>query len=133
MTAPGRERHIPPKTIAVDFDGVLHLYTSYMDEWDPAVILDPPVRGAINWLAELVHTPKITVCISSSRNSQAGGIDAMKAWLLQHGMAQTTIDMIEFPTHKPPAFLTIDDRAFLFQGQFPTIGEIENFKPWNRR
>jgi len=39
---------------------------------------------------------------------------------------------ISFPKHKPPAILTIDDRAMTFTGQWPTMDEIRNFKPWNK-
>ncbi len=37
---------------------------------------------------------------------------------------------IKFPTKKPAAFLTIDDRCFHFKGQFPSMEEITDFKPW---
>jgi len=37
---------------------------------------------------------------------------------------------IMFPKNKPAAFLTIDDRCFLFKEQFPSMEEISNFKPW---
>ena len=40
---------------------------------------------------------------------------------------------LQFPTHKPPALLTIDDRAFQFKGEFPALDDIENFKPWNKQ
>lgn len=37
---------------------------------------------------------------------------------------------LKFPTKKPAAYLTIDDRAICFNGTFPTIEEMNNFKPW---
>jgi hypothetical protein len=40
---------------------------------------------------------------------------------------------IKFPTKKPAAFLTIDDRAIQFNGVFPDMSELSNFKPWNRK
>ena len=133
MSRRSRDRHLRPKTISVDFDGVLHLYTTFIDPWDATVIPDPPVQGAINWLAELVHTPGIEVVIFSSRNHQEGGIAAMQAWLLEYGIAQATLDMIGFPTSKPSSHLHIDDRAFMFRGQFPTAEEIKHFRPWNKQ
>lgn len=39
---------------------------------------------------------------------------------------------ISWPWFKPPAHLSIDDRALTFQGAWPTIEEIDAFKPWNR-
>lgn len=40
---------------------------------------------------------------------------------------------LSFPLFKPAAHLTIDDRAWCFDGRFPLIDEIQAFKPWNRR
>ena len=37
---------------------------------------------------------------------------------------------LQFPEHKPPAFLTIDDRVLRFDGSWPTIETITDFKPW---
>lgn len=115
-------------TLAVDFDGVIHSYTS---PWQAAsVIPDPPVPGAIDFLSRMLAI--YNVAIFSSRNHQAGGITAMREWLNRHGMAFYLVDMLEFPQEKPPAILTIDDRAFCFRGVFPTVEEIKAFKPWNK-
>jgi transposase len=40
---------------------------------------------------------------------------------------------IQWPWFKPPAFLTIDDRAFCFEGVWPELNRIEAFVPWNKR
>jgi hypothetical protein len=40
---------------------------------------------------------------------------------------------LKFPTKKPPAYLTIDDRAICFNGTFPTAEEMNNFKPWYKK
>lgn len=39
---------------------------------------------------------------------------------------------IKWPLQKPPAHITIDDRAFCFKGEFPSIESIKSFTPWNR-
>ena len=49
------------RTIAVDFDGVIHSYTSPFDR----MTLDPPIEGAIPWLEEMVG--EFHVVIHSSR------------------------------------------------------------------
>ncbi len=42
------------------------------------------------------------------------------------------MNSISFPKHKPPAILSIDDRALTFTGQWPSMDEIRDFKPWNK-
>jgi len=134
LLASDRAQDLPSglPTILVDFDGVLHSYTS---GWEGAdVISDPPVPGAIEWLWGIGGPDSgFEVCIYSSRSRQEGGIQAMKDWLREHGLDEDTLGRISFPTQKPAAFLTIDDRAICFEGRFPTLKEIANFKPWNRR
>jgi len=122
------------KTICLDFDGVIH---SYKSGWQGACnISDPPVPGAIPFLREAVKHFK--VCIFSSRSHQPGGIRAMGEWLGYHVLDQRLNDQedlawasaIEFSTHKPSAFWSLDDRAATFTGKWPTIEEITAFKPW---
>jgi hypothetical protein len=126
--------------VCVDFDGVIHSYVSGWQGVD--VITDPPVPGAIAWLKSMLppctptdekYTGPIAV-IYSSRSKDPSGIAAMKVWLIKHGMekAYFYLDILQFPTQKPPAWLTIDDRAICFTGTFPTAEEIVGFKPWNK-
>lgn len=64
-------------TVAVDFDGVLHSYTS---PWVSASFIpDPPVPGAIEWLFRTIQ--KFYIAITSTRNHQRGGVRAMRRWL----------------------------------------------------
>jgi len=70
-------------TVAVDFDGVLHSYTS---PWVNAkTIPDPPVPGAISWLFRIIQ--HFEVAILSTRNHQRGGVATMKKWLKLHADA----------------------------------------------
>ena len=39
---------------------------------------------------------------------------------------------ITFPTEKPSAFVTLDDRAITFTGQWPEMELLRKFKPWNK-
>lgn len=117
-----------PKTICVDFDGVLHSYTSPFTT--PDEILDPPVPGAIEWLNRMECEDEWVIAVYSSRSSHPKGISAMIAWLQQHG---ARVRYIVFPVDKPIAYLTIDDRAWCFQGTFPSPEEIAAFTPWNKR
>ena len=55
----------------------------------------------------------------------------MHEWLLQHGVDPVFLDRVEFPIHKPPALVTLDDRAIGFTGEFPPHEALEKFRPWN--
>jgi hypothetical protein len=128
------------KIICIDFDGVLHSYTS---GWKgPRKIPDPPVPGAIEWLMRIAGTPdsvscfvsnEFQACIYSSRSKSWGGRRAMKKWLLKHGLDARWLEIIKFPVKKPAAYLTIDDRAICFDGIFPSEESMRSFKPWNKR
>jgi len=121
--------------ICVDFDGVLHSYDS---GWQGAnVVNDGPVPGAMQWLADLPH--HFTVCIYSSRSAQQGGIAAMRQaiyrWVQQEfDMTPPWLSELQYPTKKPSAFLTIDDRAICFEGEFDSLHPqaLLEFTPWNK-
>ena len=116
------------RILLIDFDGVLHSYTS---PWtDEGTISDPPVEGAIEWLRSILK--EFEVNIYSSRSKKQAGILAMQAWLKKYGLSNDELNKIGFPIQKLGAFLTIDDRAICFTGKFPTIHEMNSFKPWNK-
>lgn len=111
-------------TVAVDFDGVIHSYTS---GWQgAAVISDPPVEGAIAWLESM--TRDFDVVILSTRGDQEGANDAINAWLAVYGYRGPELLVT---SKKVPALIYIDDRAWRFKGIFPTKGEIHRARPWN--
>lgn len=121
--------------LCLDFDGVIHSYTS---GWHGAdVIPDPPVDGALAFLTASVS--RFNVAIYSSRSHQPGGIDAMKAWLRHHlniayeADGDAVFHHIDWPTHKPAAFLSIDDRALTFDGTWPSLDNLMEFRPWNKK
>lgn len=121
--------------LCLDFDGVIHSYSS---GWKgAAVIPDPPVDGALAFICEAM--PHFRVAIFSTRSNQPDGIGAMRSWLEKHfkdwasNTPHSVLDEIEWPIEKPPAFLTIDDRAVMFDGTWPPIESLKNFKPWNKK
>lgn len=119
------------KTILVDFDGVIH---SYVSGWKgETTIIDPPCIGALKFLEELVEDDRFEACIYSSRSKTQAGISAMQNWLIYHGLRREVVEQIQFPTEKPAAWLTIDDRAWQFTGFFPSLKELNEFKPWYKR
>jgi hypothetical protein len=124
-----RTRRVARKTIVVDFDGVLHSYTS---GWKGATVVpDPPVEGALAWLTAAVQ--RFDVAISSSRTREKGGIEAMRDWLLREGLEPHVVDQIKFPRTKIPAHVYIDDRGWRFDGAFPALDALDAFEPWYKR
>src|SRR5688572_11595165 len=78
MSKPAGERY----TVAVDFDGVLHSYTS---PWiDAETIPDPPVLGAIHWLSHL-ESSGFNVVIFTTRGKTPEGQRAVRHWLHENG------------------------------------------------
>jgi hypothetical protein len=123
------------KTLCVDFDGVLHSYSSGWGGHE--VVSDPPVPGALEFLYDALKVFK--VCIFSSRSSTPQGITAMQAWIEKHAKplffdygGQWWLQL-EWPIHKPAAFLSLDDRAICFEGLWPSMEEMVEFKPWFQR
>ncbi len=118
--------------LCLDFDGVIHRYDS---GWKGAdVIPDPPVDGAIDFISRALD--HFTVAIYSSRSGQKDGIYAMRKWLRTHwlelGLPSEREMEIQWPTEKPAAFITIDDRALTFDGTWPDLEMLKHFKPWNK-
>lgn len=143
------------KLICVDFDGVLHSYTS---GWrGVATIPDKPVPGAMAWLVDIIDF--CDIAIYSSRSSSWRGRWAMKRWLhdymsrymwarlpsipdARNSRAWSYVVSrsrrivywrIRWPKTMPTAWMTLDDRAVRFCGVFPSDREIMQFRPWNIR
>ena len=122
MTSIKKTRKYKP-VLSLDFDGVLHWYRN---GWKGAAVIDDePTPGAVEFVTNAQNYFKVV--IYSSRSNQPGGIEAMQAWMKKHGFPE-----VEFAKEKPKAFLTIDDRAINFQGEWSDPQELLKFKPWNK-
>lgn len=119
------------KTIAVDFDGVVHAYSK---GWQDGTIYDPPLPGALEGLTALMDT--CAVFIHTSRDA-----GAVAGWLAERGF-DTVLD-VDGPTHpkrqfwneqgtllvtdrKLPAVAYIDDRGIRFQNWEQVLHDIAN-------
>lgn len=117
--------------LCLDFDGVIHSYTSPWEKAD--IIPDPVVDGFYEWLEEV--TKKFQIHVFSSRSSQFGGRNAMVTYIRDNapeGYSKEILNQIFYPLTKPAAFLTIDDRGMRFTGTWPDVDKLLSFKPWNR-
>ena len=115
--------------LCLDFDGVLHSYTS---GWKgPGTVADLPTPGAMELLRNAID--HFAVHIYSSRSSSEEGRTAMQEWVHWHlgecfgrEIADAVFGELAFPDHKPSALVTIDDRAIQFD---VTLA----FKPGNKK
>lgn len=133
-------------TLAVDFDGVLHIYTSPFTQ--PDVITDGPVPGAFQWLTEmdehysiLIHSARLdTPSYHVTDEGGGAGFTAtrdvqsmMIKWFLDHGLDENVVQRLRFRA-KPNAALYIDDRGFRYSGgAFPSTAQIECLTPWTKK
>ena len=126
--------------LCLDFDGVIHLYTSPWTKRDE--INDGPTPGAMEFIYGAQQHFKVV--IYSSRSAYSDGLWAMKVWTANHMRAwvasagnigctaEDILSNLEWTNVKPAAFLTIDDRAMCFTGVWPNPEELLKFKPWNK-
>lgn len=116
---PGKRR----RTIAVDFDGVIHRYGK---GWQDGSIYDEPIDGAREALAR-IHRRYQVVIFTTRVNPSMPGHDrqweAMDGWLSRHGFEPG--EHYDEITHvKPPALAYIDDRALHFVDWEQALGEL---------
>lgn len=128
--------------LSMDFDGVIHSYTSGWTSADH--VADSPVPGAIDFLRRA--SEHFTVAVYSSRSHQSGGLNAMQQWLAEHMhnvknypeskpgemIDVTWFSKIIWATSKPSAMISIDDRAITFTGAWPDMRDLIDFRPWNK-
>ncbi len=111
--------------LCLDFDGVLHSYTS---GWRGATCIpDPPVPGAQDFCRQMME--RFTVVICSSRCNESAGRGAIRVWLDSNDFP----DGIVIAREKPAAVVSIDDRALTFDGRWPTVEELSTFQPWYKQ
>jgi len=137
--------------LILDYDGTISSYAAGWQGID--VCPDPPTEGL--WRALETYHPHFTLHVHSSRSAEEDGRFAMLEWFvdrgteagyrMEEGMRQglwlvtasspadgTVRFEIFFPEHKPPAMLTLDDRAMTFTGVWPEVETLRAFQPWTR-
>lgn len=113
------------KTIAFDFDGVIHRYSK---GWQDGSIYDKPVEG-IGIVIDQLRMAGYKVVVYSTRCSTPFGILSVETWLEKH---KIKVDGVT--DTKPIAMAYVDDRAIPFGGNCEILmREIRNFKPWTEK
>ena len=92
------------KTIAVDFDGVVHKYSKGFQGLDN--VYDPPMPGAKEALQELKDLGYRLIIVSSRP------VEPIRKWLASEGMLEFFDDVTNT---KHPARFYIDDHAIRFE------------------
>lgn len=126
--------------LCLDFDGVVH---EYKQPWTDAVtISDHVTEGFFEWAEQAAQF--FTLVIYSSRSKDPKAVEAMQLWLAaerkrwRENGGKHAIEApleFEFASEKPAAFMTIDDRALCFSGNWGAYppDQLIKFKPWNKR
>lgn len=124
--------------LCLDFDGVIH---DYKGGWQGGVIYGDITPGFFEWAEQASKLFKLVVY--SSRSRDPAMLNDMMLWLGERRRAwrraggQSGPDPLEFEFahEKPPAFLTIDDRAVQFRGDWTALppSMLRTFVPWNTR
>ncbi len=111
---------IARRTVCLDFDGVIHSYTS---GWCGAdIIPDPPIHKSREAIARLRQ--QFRVVVYSARCYSEAGRQAIVDWLHLH-----EIEVDEVCQHKPPAIAYVDDRAIPFLGDWDqAISDVFKFR-----
>jgi len=111
------------RTIAVDFDGVIHAYSK---GWQDGSIYDDPVKGAFGALEHMLGHPELTVVIFTARTD----LKAVQEWMARQAPEIPTEIMppterfwnkraiVGITNVKPVADFYIDDRGIEFDGNW---------------
>jgi hypothetical protein len=106
----------------MDFDGTLNTYASGYTS--PPV--DPPVKGALEWMQEIA--PVFQLVIFSARANDNQGVEDIQSWLNNNGFQGIPVTITD---EKPAnAQWILDDRGLNFSGQYPSVEELKDFRPW---
>ena len=130
--------------LCLDFDGVIH---DYKEGWKEGQIYGHTTPGFWEWA--LAAKDYFELHIFSSRSGKQ--YNDMYGWMrTEYGIwikdSFETPEQIKnspsweqfgfvFDRQKPPAFITIDDRAITFQGDWSQLNPevLRGFKPWNAK
>jgi hypothetical protein len=125
--------------LLLDFDGTVHRYSW---GWRNGDIYDPIVPGFFEWAQKAKNYFRLVIYSSRTKDGTAHMETWLRnqwyAWVPEGFVVEGTImpTDFEFAHEKPPAFLTIDDRAIQFRGDWSSWWlepeHLRQFKPWNQ-
>ena len=130
-------RAVTKPILVLDFDGVIH---SYENGWADGSIYGRATPGFWEWAIRAekvfrlcIHSSRIKTPLDATRVEQWLGRE-FEAWRVSSGRNAAEFPYFELCITKPPAFLTIDDRALCFHGDwtapFLDPGNLHGFRSW---
>jgi phosphoglycolate phosphatase-like HAD superfamily hydrolase len=107
------------KTVAVDFDKVVH---GYSRGWQDGTIYDPPMPGAYEALLQLSMAGWRLV-LHTTRVRDAEQVQPLLDWLETNGFGDMFAEVTD---RKPLAVAYIDDRAIHFENWPQALEELKS-------
>jgi hypothetical protein len=125
--------------LCIAFDGTIH---SFERGWQDGEIYGTVVDGFFEWAQSACKLFELFVYSSRSKDHETRRametwlLAKQKQWLALYPISDTPA-VFTFTHEKPAAFLTIDNRALTFNGEWGhprwQPSELVRFKPWNAR
>ena len=99
-----------PRTLCLDFDGVLH---GYRNGFTPGAAPDDnAVEGAVAFVRWAMQRG-YKIVVQSARFDRRENFEYVRHWLMTHGFPTAFMELV---SEKPKASLYVDDRGFRFEG-----------------
>lgn len=113
------------KTIAIDFDGVIHKCSKGFYD---GTIYDDPVEGSLEAIKKLNKKYTIVVFTAKAKKERPlinnkTGKELVSDWLDKYGYSPYVSDIT---AEKPRAFIYIDDRGYRFENWEHTLKFLNN-------
>lgn len=138
----------PPVPGAIDFllrllanDWDVAIFSTRSAQWGGRRAMKKWLRGyaAIHWMDAMHWMNDLETRITGDttprdlwlRAGYSSGVDPIDEKADAAG--KWLVKQIRWPKRKPAAFVGLDDRVIQFDGNFPSLDTLDNFKPWNKR
>jgi hypothetical protein len=111
------------KTLAIDFDGVIHKNSKGFHD---GTVYDDPIEGSFEALSSLSKDYKLIIFSAKAKSDRPlingkSGIELIWEWLDKYNMKQFITDVV---SDKPRALYYIDDKAIHFTDWNNTLKQI---------
>ena len=112
------------KTLAIDFDGVIHKNSKGFHD---GTVYDDPIEGSFEALNNLSKDYRLVIFSAKAKSDRPlingkSGVELIWEWLEKHNMKQFIADVV---SDKPRALYYIDDKAIHFTDWNNTLKQIK--------